>query len=207
MHSGTPIFKSGDRTSFKNYRPISLLCTISLILERLIFNQILLVTSATISHFQFGFTKNCSTLHQLLLFTNHIYTSFEEKSQTDVIYLDFKKAFDSVPHNELLVKLWSFGITGSLWHWFKAYLTSRNQLISVNHCYSGILPVVSGVPQGSILGPFLILVYVNDIPLSIFSSSVLLFADDTKCFKTISSPFHSFLLQQDISSLLDWSKS
>ena len=73
LHSVTPIFLSGDRTSFKNYRPIYLLCTISLIVECLIFNQILLVTSATISHFQFGFTKNCSTLHQLLLFINHIY--------------------------------------------------------------------------------------------------------------------------------------
>ena len=163
------------------------------------------IASGRISSFQFGFTKNRCTVHQLLLSINHIFSSFGQKAQTDVIYLDFRKAFDSVPHNELLLKLWHFGITGILWLWFKAYLTSRNQLVSVNHCFSTTLPVLSGVPQGSILGPLLFLICVNDLHLSASSSSLLLFADDTKCFNMVLSPSDSLVLQQDLTSLFNWS--
>ena len=134
---------------------------------------------------QFGFLRHRSTLHQLLVFLHNIFNSFNNNTQIDVTYLDFKKAFDSVAHNELLVKLWNFGITGSLWNWFKTYLSSRIQCVHLNDAISNPLPVISGAPQGSVLGPILFLVFVNDISDSVLSSKVLLFADDTKCFKAI----------------------
>ena len=104
-------------------------------------------------------------------------------------------------------KLWSFGITDNLWHWFKAYLTSRFQMVNLNSHKSKLLPVLSGVPhqsQGSVLGPMLFLIYINDLPSYIDSSSLLLFADDAKCFKVIHSPSDASLLQEDISSLYKW---
>jgi hypothetical protein len=179
VHRITPIFKSGDRSSVKNYRPISLLCTISKVLERVVYNHIIDFVTQSISPRQFGFLRKRSTLQQLLIFLNTLYNSFTDNTSTDVI--DFKKAFDSVAHNELLVKLWEFGITGNLWKWFRAYLGHRRQYVSLNGCTSNTLPVISGVPQGSILGPILFLVFVNDLPSSVFSSTLYLFADDTKC--------------------------
>ena len=108
VHRITPIYKSGDKSSVTNYRPISLLCTLSKVLERIIYNAIIDFVANSISPYQFGFLQKHSTLQRLLLFLNNIV------NYTDVVYLDFKKAFDSVAHNELLVKLWSFGITGNL---------------------------------------------------------------------------------------------
>ena len=102
LHTITPVFKSGDKSNVINYRPISLLCNISKALERLVYNKILDYYSSSISHYQFGFCKNKSTLQQLLLYFNDLCSS---KTQTDCIYLDFSKAFDSVPHDELLMKL------------------------------------------------------------------------------------------------------
>ena len=118
---------------------------------------------------------------------NNCYSSFisSSKDEIDVIYVDFRKTFDSVPHNELLVKLWNMGITGILWKWFESYLSNRSQCVSINNSLSNCLPVLSGVPQGSILGPLLFLVYINDLPSVISSSNTFIFADDTKCFKTI----------------------
>ena len=112
IHLITPIHKSGDKSAVRNYRPISLLCSISKVLENLIYNHLIEFISTNISDSQFDFLPNRSTLQQLLLFVNEIINSH---SPVEVIYLDFKKAFDSVAHHELLHKLWNFGITGNVW--------------------------------------------------------------------------------------------
>ena len=204
IHKIIPVFKSGDPTSVKNYRPISLLSNTSKVLEQLIFNKIIGHISRHINPLQFGFTKHCSTLQQMLIFTNEIINT---SSQTDVIYFDISKAFDTVSHSILLCKLWSFGVTGVLWTWFKNYLTDCNQTVCINNCLSSSLPVVSGVPQGSILGPLLFLIYINDIASFIQYSHILKFADDTKCFKHISNLSDQNCLQDDINALADWSST
>ena len=114
-HLIIPVFKSGDKSSVKNYRPISLLCTTSKILEKLIYDKLIGFISSSISSSQFGFRPKHSSTQQLLSFLHSLHNPLTTCSQADVIYLDFKKAFESVPHNELLVKLWSFGIRGNLW--------------------------------------------------------------------------------------------
>ena len=182
VHKVAPIFKAGDPTSVTNYWPISLLSNASKVLERLIFDKLIGHITKSISLLQFGFTKNCSTLQQMLMFLDEITNA---PAQTDVIYFDISKAFDSVSHSILLRKLWYFGITGILWTWFKDYLSNRCQRVVINNCYSDSLPVVSGVPQGSILGPLLFIIYINDIASVVLHSLVLKFADDTKCFKHI----------------------
>ena len=204
-HLIKPIFKTGDRSSVKNYRPISLLCVTSKVLEKIVYNHIIEFVTNNISVSQFGFLRNLSTLQQLLIFINTVNDSLNSNSQADVLYLDFKKAFDSVAHNELLFKLWSFGITGNLWRWLQAYLSNRVQQVSVNNTVSDVLPVVSGVPQGSILGPILFLVFVNDIPAAVSSSLVLLFADDAKCIKSVSQTSDCLSFQQDLNNLVTWS--
>ena len=154
---------------------------------------------------QFGFRKHDSTTQQLLLYLDRVHKSLNINAQCDVIYLDFRKAFDSVPHNELLLKLWNIGITGNTWHWIKEYLTGRLQCVNINSFLSPSLPVISGVPQGSILGPLLFLVYINDLPTQAVHSDLLLFADDAKCLKPILSPSDSQQLQCDLDNLFGWS--
>ena len=118
----------------------------------------------------------------MLIFTDQIINS---PLQTDVIYLDISKTFDSVSQSILLIKLWSMGITGTLWSWFKNYLTNRHHKVSIKNCYSDLLSVVSGVLQGSILGHLLFLVYINDMSSYIHESQLLKFADNAKCFITV----------------------
>ena len=205
IHKITPIFKAGDKTSIRNYRPISLLCTVSLVLERLVYDKVSDHIFKSISTSQFGFRRNNSTQQQLLLFLKDIVNSFDKQASTDAVYLDLQKAFDSVSHLNLLDKLRSFGISGQLWKWFQAYLTSRYQKVSISQATSGLLPVLSGVPQGSILGPLLFITYINDIEEFISSSKFLLYADDAKCFHTIVSPSDCNKLQGDLDSVLSWS--
>uniref|UniRef100_A0A1X7SDX7 Reverse transcriptase domain-containing protein n=1 Tax=Amphimedon queenslandica TaxID=400682 RepID=A0A1X7SDX7_AMPQE len=208
IHRITPIFKSGDRTLVKNYRPISLLCIVSKILERIIFDKMYdHVTSLTICSRQFGFLRGRSTLQQLLVHLHSIVNSLSSGLQSDVIYLDIKKAFDSVSHDILLTKLWSAGLCGLNWQFFVAYLYGRLQCVSVGNRVSSLLPVTSGVPQGSILGPLLFILYINDLPMSPLHSSLLLFADDSKCHRVIKSTRDCQLLQSDLGLLSNWSET
>ena len=120
-----------------------------------------------------------------------------------MIYLDFRKAFDSIPHPELLYKLWILGITGPLWFWFRfrSYLNGHSHLVNIEGSSSDLLPVRSGVPQGSVLGPLLFLVYINDLPSVINSCSTYLFADDSKLLGSSTFMFH---IQQDLDNLVSW---
>ena len=137
IHKIVPIHKSADRSSVTNYRPISLLSNASKILEQLIHNKLINHVSNIISTRQFGFMRGRSTVQQLLLFLDYIYDSISVGSQVDAIYLDIRKAFDSVPHYKLLLKLWENGIVGKLWDWFRTsgviFLTVFSVSVSITH--------------------------------------------------------------------------
>ena len=201
-HMITPIHKAGNRTLVSNYRPISLLCSISKVLEQIIYKHLFEFVYGSTSTKQYGFLKNRSTLFQLLIFLNDVHSSLQCKSQTDVIYLDFRKAFDNVSYNELLTKHWCIGIRGKIWCWLQAYLSRRLQCVSINGKKSNLLPVISGIPQGSTLGPLLFLIFINDLPDCASSSAMLLYADDAKCYRPIASPSDCQLLQDDLCRLL-----
>ena len=203
IHKVVSVPKASDPTSVKNYRPISLLSNTSKVLERIIYNKIINHIIKNTNPCQFGFTKNCSTLQQMLIFLDQIINS---PSQTDVIYFDISKAFDTVSHSILLNKLWSISITGTLWSWFKEYLSNHYQRVTINNLLSNSLPVVSDVPQGSILGPLLFLVYINDMSSYINHSQFLKFADDTKCFLHINTLSDHIALQEDITAVFTWSQ-
>ena len=133
--------------------------------------------------------------------------NLENGYPTDSVYFDFKKAFDSVPHSILLFKLWQIGITGPLWYWFRNYLTNRHHFVHLEGISSDYLPVKCGVPQGSILGPLLFLIFINDIPSKIIFSNLYLFADDSKLQSPSTFNSSSNNLQKDIDSLVSWSHS
>ncbi len=205
IHCIVPVFKSGDKCSVSNYRPISLLSSVSKVLERLVYDKLFSFLSNRISKAQFGFLKSHSCVQQLLCFLCNISSALDARSQVDVIYLDFKKAFDKVSHGGLLFKLNSLGIGDKLLKWLQEYLSHRQQLVSINGVKSSLLPVTSGVPQGSILGPLLFLVFINDLPDSALSSIVQLFADDTKCSKQVICWDDVSNLQEDLDRLYNWS--
>jgi hypothetical protein len=201
-----PIFKKGEKDDVSNYRPVSLLSVTSKVLERCIFNQIYPFIGAAIYPLQHGFMKGKSTVTQLLEVYYEVNKIMDNSGQVDMIFLDFAKAFDSVPHRLLIHKLKSFGISGRLLAWFNSYLTNRKQKVTVEGEESEICDVLSGVPQGSILGPLLFLMYINDLPDVVNKTcKVALFADDAKVFREIKNINDAQDLQLQLDNIIRWS--
>jgi len=177
----TPIFKSGDPKSKGNYRPISVLNCFSKIFEKLMFNRLFDYFSKYNLFFssQYGFLPGRSTSHALLHFTNNILSAFEGKQIACGIFLDLSKAFDTLDHNILVNKLQHYGIRGTALAWFSNYLSNRKQCVNVNGNSSEFLNITTGVPQGSILGPLLFIIYVNDLYRCTDNFTFTLYADDT----------------------------
>ena len=201
-----PIYKKGCKSLPENYRPISLTSIVCKLLESIVRDQLMdfLVETRQISKNQHGFRprRSCST--QLLEVIEDWTRLLEDGQPIDTVYLDFKKAFDSVPHHRLLKKLQAYGVAGNLLRWIEAFLSGRKQQVVVSGCHSRWSPVTSGVPQGSVLGPLLFLTYINDIPDTV-TSSIKIFADDTKVYRSVSNPSHIQELQLDIDSVVQWS--
>ena len=198
----SPIHKKGSRTNCGNYRPVSLTSQIVKLLERVFQDHLLkhISLNKTISCHQHGFQSRCSCISQLIECLNDWTDSLDNSLSTDVIYLDFAKAFDTVPHKRLTHKLRAYGIRGKILTWIKNFLSHRRQKVVLHNGNSSWENVISGVPQGSILGPILFLLYVNDIP-SIVSSTAKMFADDTKLYCPVKTIDDCQQLQSDLNSL------
>ena len=202
-----PVFKKGDKTHVENYRPISLLCVVSKVFERCILNKLSDHLLKLVNSSQHGFIPGRSCTTQLVEVLNHIGSLLDSGKQTDVIFMDMSKAFDKVNHAALINKLSNYGIRGSLLNWFSHYLHGRLQRVTTLGATSSKKPVSSGVPQGSILGPILFLLYVNDLPDAVQNARVASFADDTKIFHRVDSTSDAVLLQNDLSNLEKWSST
>ena len=202
-----PIFKSGQRDDRSNYRPISVLLFISRLFEKLLYDQFYdyLNTNKLIYRRQSGFRSLHSVVTCLMKNTNDWYPNIDKGEYTGLIFIDLKKAFDTVDHNILLQKLAKYGVNGLEHDWFASYLNNRKQFCKVNGVSSSISDINCGVPQGSCLGPLLFLIYINDLPFSLEKAHVSMYADDT----TISHSSMSFAdlqhdLNCDLSNLQDW---
>ena len=201
-----PLHKKGVKEHVENYRPISLLSIVSKTLERCVLNHLSLRIQESVHSAQYGFISGRSSTSQLLSTLHKIGKDLDKGLQTDVVFLDISKAFDTVHHSKLLQKLRDFGLSGSLLLWFENYLSGRCQRVTVHGATSTPLPITSGVPQGSLLAPFLFSVYINDLPDNIsISTGVGLYADDTKLHRCVQNRNDALALQLDIQSLHCWS--
>ena len=202
-----PLFKKGNKTDPANYRPISLTCILCKTMEHII-------ASTLTKHFnqhnilydlQHGFRERRSCETQLIQLVEDLSRNMISGKQTDLILLDFSKAFDKVNHLKLLYKLQTHGVQGKALRWIESFLVGRSQTVVLNGNSSDELQVSSGVPQGSVLGPILFLLYINDLPDSL-QSQVRLFADDTAVYLTVQGQADSKKLQNDLDILQEWER-
>lgn len=204
----SPIFKKGSNLDVKNYRPISLTCIACKILESLVRDNILChcSTNDLLTDRQFGFIKGRSTLLQLLHMLQDWADSIENGAHIDAVYTDFEKAFDRVSHKHLVRKLQAYGIHEDVIKWIGAFLNNRRQRVIVNGKYSDWSTITSGVPQGSVLGPILFILYINELAnVCVNGSKVYLYADDAKIYKCIYSTIDEEGLQKDLDRFKLWS--
>ena len=198
------IHKNGKRTKAENYRQISWTSVPGKILEKLICDDIVdhMTKYNLFSSEQHKFIRGKSCTTQLLNVLEDLTQALDNGKVVDVIYLDFCKAFDKVPHRRLLKKLWSYGIRGKLHIWIKEYLLNRTQKVVVECKESATAQVKSGIPQGSVLGPILFLVYINDLP-SVIMVLKKLFADDAKLYQIVSSIVEATQVQNCINDSVE----
>ena len=202
-HKSRQFLKKGDKTDPNNYRPVSLTSILCKVLEGFIrdsiqkfFDDLNLYTTC-----QHGFRRKRSCVSQLLEVMED-FTDFLDKGEAfDTIYLDFRKAFDSVPHERLLLKLEAYGISGQIIMWIRNFLINREQTVRVGKDFSETSRVLSGIPQGSILGPVLFTIFINDLPEGI-ESFCKIFADDTKVYNTTK---NAYKIQDDLNKIQEWS--
>ena len=203
------IYKKGNKSPPNNYRPVSLTAIICKILESIVRDHVInhMKQNKLFSANQFGFITGRSTMLQLLKVLDIWTQIFDQGGTIDVIYCDFMKAFDKVPHRRLIHKVKQHGIAGNTLGWIENFLHNRSQVTVINYHKSHTAPVTSGIPQGSVLGPILFVIYINDLPETVDPSShIFLFADDTKVFREINCIQDRQILQKDIDNMLAWSK-
>ena len=203
-----PIYKKGDRHIPANYRPVSLTSITCKLLEHIIHSNVMSHFDANniLTDKQHGFRKRRSCESQLIVTIDNIAKHLATGDQVDVILLDFEKAFDKVPHSRLLLKLHYYGVRGPVRSWIESFLTNRKQQVVLDGTKSSKDDVLSGVPQGTVLGPLLFLAYINDMP-ECTSSDIRLFADDSLMYRVIRNDNDRAKLQQDLDALEKWEKT
>jgi hypothetical protein len=204
----TPVYKKGDATNPLNYRPIALTCTICKIMESIIKDQLLnyLLRKNLIDKHQHGFLSKHSTTSNLLESTHDWIVSFTSRRNVDVVYIDFSRAFDSIVFTKLIAKLSHYGISGKLLSFLSAFLHNREQCVVLENCFSSTSSVLSGVPQGSVLGPVLFIIFINDVSsVCIGNTKHKLFADDVKLYTSFNiDDSNCSNLQQSLDQLSSW---
>ena len=198
----SPILKSGDNTCIKNYRPISLMSVFSKVFEIVLHNMLFPLLKSIIVSNQHGFYPGRSTLTNLSCFSQYVADKLDTRHQVDCVYLDISKAFDRILHSRLISKLSYYGFSENIIKFFESYLFNRQQVVCYNGFNSKLFHQPTGVPQGSVLGPLLFLLYVNDITNHI-GNKTLSYADDIKIFSTIDSINDCLTLQRDLLNIAE----
>ncbi len=202
-----PIYKAKDRKQLNNYRPISLLPCLSKILEKIMHKRVyhFMLLNDQFYKSQYGFRPCHNTVHAVTEFCHSVFESFENKETTLAVFLDLSKAFDTIDHKILLSKLDRYGIRGRALEWFRNYLSNRLQYVKYKNSTSPTMSMVNGVPQGSVLGPLLFIIYSNDIPSSLSQSKAIMFADDTTIYHSGKNIIELFnVVNNDLNKLTDW---